>query len=307
LRYQWNYYYQKKIILDIGGKSVDLKIGMTKISIAVPSYNYAQYLSECLESIQQQDYQDFEVLIADGGSNDGSLEIIEQFCNEDLRFKLVSTSDEGQADSIHKAFYLASGEVLCFLNADDCYLSDDVLSSVIKAFEVNEKIDIISFGGHYLDANGHLLRPINLRYHPFDGFHLMRYRTAIIQPATFWRTKVYDPDKWPSNFNFVFDVVFFYQVYLQYKWLELAKPVAGYRLHGKNKSMLVKSARIKELAAFEAVKFGSPSFRQNYLQGVAEIVKVFETWGKTGSYFSKALYIIVNGLAYLTIYRLPGI
>jgi len=300
-------YYQKKIILNIGGESADLKMGMTKISIAVPSYNYAEYLSECLESIQQQNYQDFEVLIADGGSNDGSLEVIEKFCSEDFRFRLVSASDEGQADSIHKAFKYADGDVLCFLNADDCYLSDDALSSVINAFETNKEVDIISFGGHYIDAGGHLIRPIKLRYHPFDGFHLMRYRTAVIQPATFWRSKVYDQDKWPSNFNFVFDVVFFYQVYQQYKWLELSKPIAGYRLHGKNKSMWVKSARIKELAAFEALKFGSSSFRPNYLQGLAKMVKVFETWGKTGVYFSRGLYIIVNIIAYLTFYRLPSI
>ena len=54
---------------------------MTKISIAVPSYNYAQYLEACLHSIQKQNYKNFEVLIADGGSSDASLEIIEKFCS----------------------------------------------------------------------------------------------------------------------------------------------------------------------------------------------------------------------------------
>ena len=86
---------------------------MMKISIAVPSYNYARYLRACLESIQQQDYEGFEVLIADGGSSDGSLEIINKFCDEDSRFKLVSTSDKGQADSIYKSFEYADGDVLC--------------------------------------------------------------------------------------------------------------------------------------------------------------------------------------------------
>ena len=280
---------------------------MTKISIAVPSYNYAQYLTACLANIQQQDHKDFEVLIADGGSNDGSLEIIEKFCSEDPRFRLVSTSDEGQADSIHKAFQHASGDVLCFLNADDCYLSVDALSSVAQAFETYEGVDVLSFGGYYLDADGHWLRPIRYRFHPFDGFHLMPYRTAVIQPATFWRSNVYNPDEWPSNFNFVFDVVFFYRVYQKYSWLELPKPIAGYRLHGKNKSMLVKSARIRELAAFEVLKFGSSSLRAAYLRGLAMLVKVFESWGKFGIYLSRGLYMIVNGLAYLTCYRLPGI
>ena len=280
---------------------------MTKISIAVPSYNYAQYLTACLKSIQTQDYKHFEVLIADGGSSDASLEIIKKFCKDDSRFRLVSCSDEGQADSIHKAFQYATGDFLCFLNADDCYLTDDALSSVAQAFKANENVDILSFGGYYLDADGHWIRQIRYRFHPFDGFHLMRYRTAVIQPATFWRRKVYDPDKWPSEFNYVFDVVFFYQAYQKYKWLELPKTIAGYRLHGKNKSIWVKSERVRELAAFEAIKFGDSSFRSTYLKGLAEFVKVFESWGKVGIYFSRVLYLIVNGLAFITIYRLPSI
>ena len=278
-----------------------------KISIAVPSYNYARFITACLDSIRQQTHQDLEVLIADGGSNDGSLEIINQFCATDARFLLVSTSDEGQADAIYKAFAHATGDVLCFLNSDDCYLASDALSHVVEAFDNYQTVDVVSFGGYYLDADGRWLRPIQYRYHPLDGFHLMHYRTAVLQPATFWRARVYDPVNWPKHFNFVFDVVFFYSVYKKYSWLELHKPVAGYRLHGENKSMWVKSARIRELADFEVVKFGKNSLRAFYLRGIAWIVSLFERLGKLGLYCSKGLYLLVNGLAYITCYRLPSI
>ena len=278
-----------------------------KISIAVPSYNYARFITACLDSIRQQTHQDLEVLIADGGSNDGSLEIINQFCATDARFLLVSTSDEGQADAIYKAFAHATGDVLCFLNSDDCYLASDALSHVVEAFDNYQTVDVVSFGGYYLDADGRWLRPIQYRYHPLDGFHLMHYRTAVLQPATFWRARVYDPVNWPKHFNFVFDVVFFYSVYKKYSWLELHKPVAGYRLHGENKSMWVKSARIRELADFEVVKFGKNSLRAFYLRGIAWIVSLFERLGKLGLYCSKVVYLLVNGLAYLTCYRLPSI
>ena len=278
-----------------------------KISIVVPSYNYARFIAACLGSIRQQTHQDLEVLIADGGSNDGSLEIINQFCATDARFLLVSTSDEGQADAIYKAFAHATGDVLCFLNSDDCYLASDALSHVVEAFDNYQTVDVVSFGGYYLDADGRWLRPIQYRYHPLDGFHLMHYRTAVLQPATFWRARVYDPVNWPKHFNFVFDVVFFYSLYKKYSWLELHKPVAGYRLHGENKSMWVKSARIRELADFEVVKFGKNSLRAFYLRGIAWIVSLFERLGKLGLYCSKGLYLLVNGLAYITCYRLPSI
>jgi len=59
----------------------------------------------------------------------------------------------------------------------------------------------------------------------------MPCRTAVLQPATFWKKEVYDAIEWPREFNFVFDVVFFYAAYQKFSWLELTKPVTGYRLH----------------------------------------------------------------------------
>lgn len=278
-----------------------------KVSIAVPSYNYARFLDACLNSIRVQTHANYEVLIADGGSNDGSLEIIKRFCDEDDRFKLISTEDNGQADSIFKAFSFATGDVLCFLNADDCYLCKDALSSVVDAFINHDSVKIVSFGGYYLDANGKWIKPVNYRYHPMDSFSLMKYRTAVLQPGTFWLREVYVPSEWPASFNFVFDVVFFYRTYQKYSWLELPKPLAGYRLHGDNKSMSVKSKRIMELADFESIKFGKSSWRGFYLRVVGRLVRLFENFGRLGQIVTKGIYFIVNCLAFISCYRFPSI
>ena len=101
--------------------------------------------------------------------------------------------------------------------------------------------------------------------------------------------------------------MFFYSAYQGYRWLELPKPVAGYRLHGDNKSMSVKSKRIAELAAFEDIKFGAGSFRGAYLRFVARLVRHAETRGNAGAAVSKGLYYLVNSLAYISCYRLPSI
>ena len=278
-----------------------------KISIAVPSYNYARYIDACLSSIKQQDYKNFEVLIADGGSNDGSLDIIQHYCAEDDRFRLVSQEDKGQADAIYKAFQNASGDILCFLNADDCYLSNDALSSVFKAFSDNMQAGLVSFGGYYLDAEGKKIKIINYRYHPLDSFHMMKYRTAVLQPATFWKKEVYNAIEWPREFSFVFDVVFFYAAYQKFTWLEIPKPLAGYRLHGDNKSMSVRTGRIIELAAFEKIKFGEGSARAYYLNLIGKVIKTLDKFGTIGVKISKLVYLVVNSLAYITCYRLPSI
>ena len=87
-----------------------------KISIAVPSFNYYQYIESCLKSILEQTYSNFEVLICDGGSNDGSLEIIKKYCKLDNRFSLISESDSGQSNALNFAFSIAKGEIFYFLN-----------------------------------------------------------------------------------------------------------------------------------------------------------------------------------------------
>lgn len=278
-----------------------------KISIAVPSFNYARFLRQCLDSIATQSHQDIEVLIADGGSSDGSIEIIEAYCQADPRFKFVSRSDTGQADAIKRAFAHASGDILCFLNADDCFLHSDVFSTVVDDFQKNPQVSVLTYGGDYLDAEGSKIKRINYRYHPMDGFHWMRYRTAIIQPATFWLKHVYNPEEWPSNYHFVFDVVFFYQAYLKYQWLESSTPAAGYRLHGENKSMSVKSKRVFELAAFEELKFGNGSFRARYLKILATLISKLETMGSLGKRLTHAIYLFNNSLSFLSFYRIPGI
>jgi hypothetical protein len=158
-----------------------------------------------------------------------------------------------------------------------------------------------------LNADGFWLKPIRYRYHPFDGAHLMRYRTAVLQPATFWRAEVYRNIRWPVHFHFVFDVVFFYAAYEKYSWLELTKAVAGYRLHGDNKSMTVRANRIHELAEFEGIKFGVGSFRERYLNLIAILIGNLQKRRFIGNFFTKFVYYFVNGLSYLTFYRLPGI
>ncbi len=278
-----------------------------KVSVVVPSFNYAQYIDACLQSIQSQTHSDFEVLIADGGSTDGCLEIIEKYCQTDARFRLVSHEDLGQPDAVNKALKLAHGEIQCFLNADDVYLSKEVFANIVKAFMAYSNVSIISSSGYYIDADGKYIKPVRLRYHPFDSIGWMKYRVACLQPATFWKKHVFESISFKTDFHFSFDSVFFYEAYMRYSWLEIGDVTAGYRLHGSNKSMSVKSVRINELASFERIKFGGGTWRATYLLGIAGIVRMLESCGTVGKFFSKALYVLVNGLAYLTCYRLPSI
>ena len=246
-------------------------------------------------------------MICDGGSQDDSLNIIKNFCATDKRFKLISQNDEGQSDAIIKAFLISEGDILCFLNADDMFITNSVFSEVVSSFLNFNKIDIVSFGGYYINSNSINIKKINLRYHPFDDFAQMKYRTAVIQPSTFWKRHVYLNTPFRIGYEFSFDSVFFYECFLKYNWLELTLPVSGYRWHNTNKSATISSKRVSELMNFEKLKFGTYSYRVFYLKLITILFYFVEKIFFIPNKFKNIIRLLVNGISYLTFYRLPSI
>ena len=93
-----------------------------KISIVVPSFNSEKYIKDTLDSIFVQKYPNLEVIVQDGGSNDGTVGILKKFKKKYPRqFKYETKKDKGQADAVNKGLKNASGEIVTFLNSDDVY------------------------------------------------------------------------------------------------------------------------------------------------------------------------------------------
>src|ERR1043165_6750488 len=107
---------------------------MPLASIITPSYNQAAYLEQTIQSVLTQDFLNIEYMVIDGGSTDGSVEIIKKYA-ERLAY-WVSEKDKGQAEAINKGFVRAKGEILAWLNSDDYYLPNTI-SAVVKRFEEN--------------------------------------------------------------------------------------------------------------------------------------------------------------------------
>lgn len=152
------------------------------ISIVIPVLNAKETIGRCLDSLLCQ-AGEFEILVCDGGSNDGTIEIIESYTSDKIR--IVSEEDRGQADAILKGFAAAQGTVLGWLCADDA-MEPGAFEFVVTAFE---DVDLQLFVGAcrrtYDDGHVHVVMPTQEQ---FDNIALIN---CFDQPSVFWTKELF--------------------------------------------------------------------------------------------------------------------
>ena len=208
-----------------------------KISVVVPSYNQADYLPATLASVCTQDHPEVEVLVFDGGSTDGSAEILQRgnFQAGGQPARSVSQKDAGQADPINMGLRASTGDVLAYLNSDDVYYPG-ALTAVAAHFEAHPDCHALYGRAHHLHADGSILEEYPTE--PWDYERLLD-TCFLCQPAVFWRREV------TERFG-VFDDALRYALDYEY-WLRLGQEIsfdyldghflAGSRLHADTKTL----------------------------------------------------------------------
>lgn len=115
-----------------------------------------RYLEDCMYSLLQQTYSNFELLVCDGGSTDGTLQYFETL--QDDRIKIVSHKDSGLVNSLNIGFSHAQGDILCWLNSDDVYLSNATLDLIVQEFTNNTGVAYVITGNAMLLESGQVVR-----------------------------------------------------------------------------------------------------------------------------------------------------
>ena len=124
------------------------------VSIVTPSFNQAQYLEKTIYSVLAQDYPNMEYLIVDGGSTDGSVDVIKKYAGRLVWW--VSEPDHGQTEAINKGFSHATGQIYAWLNSDDTY-QPGAIQEAVDFFQRNPQTVMVYGDAHYIDENDRVI------------------------------------------------------------------------------------------------------------------------------------------------------
>ncbi len=201
------------------------------VSIVTPCLNAAPFLEAAIQSVLSQDYPAIEYIVMDGGSSDGSVDILKRY---DARIDWVSQKDAGTADAINKGFERAQGEVFAYLNADDL-LKPGAVRTAVAALVAHPEAAGVYGAAEWIDEGGVYVADYPVR--DFDP-KLLETECFISQPASFVRRDAFlhlgglDP-----TLALTFDYDFWMRLARVYSMRRIPETLASSRMHSSNKSL----------------------------------------------------------------------
>ncbi len=210
------------------------------VSIITPSFNQAQFLEQTILSVINQTYKNIEYFVMDGGSNDGSLEIIKKYDANITYWQ--SKADLGQVDAINQAFKMCKGEIICFINSDDI-LMPNAVQTAVTCFEINNEIALVHGNCSTIDENGNELKPKVGNPVKFKELLNIGMLPNIFQPSCFFNKSQIKRDFFlDPRFNYAFDYELILHLVKNSISFYTNMHMAAYRVHSKAKSQNINAA-----------------------------------------------------------------
>ena len=177
-----------------------------KISIITAAWNSAATIEDTLRSILAQTYQDWECIVIDGASSDGTRNILRSYETRfNGRLHWISEPDQGIYDAMNKGIHLATGDYLCFLNAGDSFHEDDTLQKMVHSINGNELPDILYGETALVDAERHFLRMRRLSAPETLNWKSFKQGMLVCHQAFFPRHTLIEPYDLQYRFSADFD------------------------------------------------------------------------------------------------------
>jgi glycosyltransferase involved in cell wall biosynthesis len=201
------------------------------ISIVTPSFNQAKFIERTIRSVLDQEIGALEYFIADGGSIDGTLEVIRKY---DDRLSYVSEKDNGQAAAVNKGIHATTGDIIGWLNSDDIYYPG-TLSTVVDYFARHPETEVVYGEANHIDENDAVLEP----YYAEDwNYERLKEVCFLCQPAVFFRRRIVDEaGLLDEALHYCMDYDYWLRLGKRTPFARIRKGFAGSRMYRENKTL----------------------------------------------------------------------
>ena len=215
---------------------------LPRVTIVTPTLNHASFIEATLDSVLGQQYPNLEYIVIDGGSSDGTVDILKRY-DKYLSY-WHSRPDRGQADAINFGFKKSTGAILAWLNSDDYYLPRTIHTAVERLAAVDGPA--LAYGSCILlDERNNTVAYSRSR--EFNSNQLA-FECPLIQPSCFWTRTLWDSTGMlDSTSHFTFDWEWFIRAYKHGSFVRLDDYLSVYRFHHDHKSPNSGAKRLKEI------------------------------------------------------------
>lgn len=241
------------------------------VSIVTPTLNQAMFIRDTIESIAAQDYPEIEHIVIDGGSTDGTQDILKQYGE---RITWISEPDDGQSAALNKGFSMAHGEILTWLNSDDALLPGAV-SAAVAEFERDQGLGLVYGDGYLTDENGG--NPMKLGALEPNLWFLQNVCCYVLQPAAFFRREALEEaGGLDDTLNWTMDYDLWLKIMRRYRTSHVPKTFATARFYGACKTASGGVRRYREIIHTAQRNGGRRYSWANLLYGFEALVTVAE-------------------------------
>lgn len=211
--------------------------GALKISIITPSWNQAPFIERTIRSVLDQGYPNLEYIVMDGGSTDGTIDILKRY---EGRLVWTSEKDKGQTDAINKGIKRSTGDIIAYLNSDDVY-EPGALRRVADHFSAHPETMWLTGKCRIIDERDREIRRPITAYKNFllrhYSYSLLLVTNPVSQPATFWRRGVVSElGLFDEAEHLVMDYDYWLRIGKKYPLTVLDGYLAGFRVYAATKT-----------------------------------------------------------------------
>jgi len=216
-----------------------MEVDTRKVSVCIPGFNHARFLPQAIDSVLEQTFQDYELIIVDDASTDDSYGVIREYATRDER--IICSRNEtnvGMVQNWNTCLEMAHGTYVKFLFGDDCFISDSILELMVSSFEEDPSASLVTSARNYVDENSNLVKVLS----PFgsdgayDGKQVIRQclllqKNLIGEPTAAMFRREQAERGFDAKYRQLVDLEMWFHLLEQGGLVYIDRPLSSFRVH----------------------------------------------------------------------------